>query len=198
MNATGLFNSQEKGESFWTSLFSLFLLHLAARTTSRDVLTIWHCTDGPKAPWYVRRLANSNLQLANVGFDDMAVEPSSVSFMPEEITPEAGYFPPDIVIRSNPGDGRHFFIIENKIKGHLQNNQIHNYPELIKWLLDHKISSFDFLILHSEGRSDALAQQTRNFQKSKWGADHFGILLLGGSIPQNEGRQLCAARCTDQ
>jgi hypothetical protein len=186
LNATYLFEDSNKervwpasAESFWTTLFSLFILHLSNGTAPRGKLTIWHCTDGPKAPWYVPR-SKEKLEFKNVTFDDITVEPYGLCrpFLctNETLTAEAGGFSPDIVVRSRSKNRDHFVIIENKVTSgsHLAPNQIENYPCLMKWLSERKIS-FDFLILQSVGCCDALAEQTRFLQK-EW-QRHFGILL---------------------
>ena len=66
LNATHLFEGSNgkrawpaSAESFWTTLFSLFALHLGTGTVSQESLTIWHCTDGPNYPrligWLLER-----------------------------------------------------------------------------------------------------------------------------------------------
>ena len=198
LNATYLFEGRNKervwpasAESFWTTLFSLFALHLGTGTASRGRLTIWHCTDGPKAPWYVPRSTNPTLGLANVTFDDIAVEPHGLSRpwpgTNDLLTAAAGGFPPDVVIRSHIRERDHFVIIENKVTygACLAGNQIENYPRLITWMLERNIS-FDFLILQSAGCCDALAQQARSFQREPWAA-YFGILLWEEVLREMKG-----------
>ncbi len=185
LNATDLFEDKTKfcppsSESFWTSLFSLFLMHIGGRA-SRGHLTIWQCTDGTEPPWYAPRTQNPMLGLSNIAFHDIAVQPLTLprawpctaDFLPIDI----GGFSPDLLVRSRNENGEYFLIVENKIThgARLAENQAENYPRLIRWLIERQIS-FDFLILQSAGCCDDLAKQCRSFQSEPW-ADRFGILL---------------------
>lgn len=187
MNATYLFEGNYDGrgwppssESFWTSVFAVFALHLGARAGQ---LTVWQCTNGgPNKKWYTKRTSRPNLQLANLDFDSVVVEPRALSRpwpgTSLVLPTDAGGFSPDIVIRSRGADGsEHFAIVENKVTSSacLADNQIENYPKLANWLRDHGLS-FDILFLQSAGCSDQLYKQAGSFQSSNWGAN-FGILL---------------------
>jgi len=185
LSATDFFDGNKENtwpsfaEHFWTAIFSLFTLHIGSGPVPRSRLTIWYCTDkGP--PWYIPRSKNSSLELVNVTFDDITVEPQTLSGTwpgTNDLLPAELGFSPDLVLRTKINSKDHFIIVENKVtsKACLQSNQVENYPRLSKWLLDHNIG-FDFLLLQSVGCNNNLADQTRLFQKEPWAA-HFGILL---------------------
>lgn len=170
-------------ESFWTTLFAMFVLHIGSLDPPRQ-LTVWHCTDGSQNKWYTPRKKRPSVVFTGVKFDDLTIEPSTLSKKEWPgtnllLSPEDGGFSPDVVIRV-PGEDHgkdHFIIIENKITygACLQENQMINYPRLIARLIENQIS-FDFLFLQSAGCSEELARQALCFQKQPW-ADNFGILL---------------------
>lgn len=193
LNATYLFDGQYGGnpwpassESFSTALFALFALHLGARTTPRGRLTVWRCTDGANGKWYAPRKEGRGpvLEFSNLSFDSVAVEPPSrgLSTKPwpgtgRHLPIAVGGFPPDVVIRSHGDGSDHFVIVENKATSgaHLARNQFENYPRLVQWLIDAKVS-FDFFFLQSTGCCKQLTRQARCFERVPWAA-RFGILL---------------------
>jgi hypothetical protein len=195
LNATDLFDGQHdpgpwpaSSESFWTVLFALFVLHLGAGKTPRGQLTVWRCTDGSGKKYYAPRPSGEGrgavLEFSNLSFDSLAVEPPSrgLSTKPWPGTGRglpiaAGGFPPDVVIRSHNDGSDHFVVVENKATtgAHLAKNQFENYPLMVQWLIEAKVS-FDFLLLQSTGCCEKLTQQARLFQRYPW-AEHFGILL---------------------
>jgi hypothetical protein len=169
-------------ESFWTTLFAMFALHIGGGPVPRSRLTIWQCTNGVDGKWYAPRESRSTLDLADVTLDAITVEPRALSkpWPGLGVVPpaDAGGFSPDIVIRSaRPGGGDHFIVIENKITSaaSLMDNQVENYPRLARWLTNHRVS-FDMLLLKSVGCCKALYNQARAFQDDTWGSS-FGILL---------------------
>lgn len=186
MNATDLFESKDtqwpaSSESFWTTVFALFAVHIGG-PTPKGRLNVWQCTDGTGGKWYQPRTERPTLDLIGLTLDAIAVEPAGftkpwpgIGVVPPSST---GGFSPDIVIKAHkPGSGDHFTVIENKIKSgaSLQPNQMENYPRLAAWLESQSVS-FDILLLTSIGCSEPLYEQARRFQAATWGG-RFGILL---------------------
>lgn len=188
-NATCLFEGSTNerlwpasAESFWTSLFGLFALHIGAGATPLAALTIWHGTNGTDGKWYVPRTPQPRLQLRNLGFDSIAIEPTGINKpWPGTglvLSARDGGFSPDVLIRSRESNGTdHFAVVEDKVtsKACLADNQMENYPRLAACLAANGIS-FDILFLQSAGCCDALHQQALTFQEAPWG-NHFGIIL---------------------
>ena len=185
MNTTDLFNDANNcwsasSESFWTTLFGFFVLHLGSMDTPSKHLTVWHCTDGTDNKWYASRRSAPSLELSNISFESIAIEPLTLSSKPWPgtqlfLSPADGGFSPDIVIKTRKAEGGdHFVIIENKVREDLQANQMVNYRCLTNWLFGKNIS-FDFLLLQSLGSSPKLFEQARCFQNE--GNKQFGILL---------------------
>lgn len=188
-NATYLFEGKHSSrvwpassESFWTALFGLFALYLGEGAAPRGQLTIGQPTVDPKGKPYEPRAHRSTLQLHDLEFDSIAIEPRAISkcwpgtsFL---LSAATGGFSPDVLIRiCDPEAPDHFLVIENKVTyaGCLADNQVENYPRLAAWLIENAIS-FDILFLHSVGSCHELYAQAKSFQRQQWGA-HFGILL---------------------
>jgi hypothetical protein len=179
-NATYLFeakNSQwpPSSESFWTTLFAIFLLE------KKPVLTIWRYDNSSIRPYFSKRVSQNKqepdcLFLDGLIFESVVVEPRALSRNwpgTDEIpTADAGGFSPDVVIRLK---NDHFVIIENKITSGamLNKNQLENYPRLADWLTI-KNCKFDILLLMSVG-ADGLYKQAKELMDKIGG--NFGILL---------------------
>jgi hypothetical protein len=181
-NATYLFNGDDKNwpassESFWTTLFGLFVLHLSNIGEPTTGLNIWQGANGTDGKWYERRKPSTTLELSNLSFNSIAIEPSNLLkiLWPEKLEQKEGGFSPDIVIKTRKADGSdHFIIIENKGSGAtLRENQLENYPRLMDWLKVKKVS-FDFLLLQSVGNNYYLFKKACELQKKY---EQFGILL---------------------
>jgi len=188
-NAADLFEGNDRqtiwptsSESFWTTLFALFALHLGCESTPRGGLTVWHASDGSNAKWYAPRPGNSILQFTNLTFDSLSVEPAGGLWkkgwpgVHDSPPLKVAGFSPDIVIKSSKAyGGDHFVLIENKIKGALRKNQRENYPLLADWLVNNRVS-FDVFLLQSAGCRHRYYEDAKFFQGSPW-RNHFGILL---------------------
>lgn len=187
LNATYLLKGHSRiwppcSESFWTTLFSQFLLHLATGSGSKSSLTIWHCRSAKGPPWYEPRAGRSQLDLDNLTFESITVEPPA-GLHPRPwpdiglaIPAKVGGFSPDVVIRFSPKPGgrARFAVVEHKIEGSLQKNQVENYPALLEWLRKAGVDC-QFLLLQSVGAGDQLYRQARKLQDLLKGA--FGIVL---------------------
>ena len=184
-NATHLFEAKAApwpaaSESFWTTLFALFLLHLS-RQADHD-LTIWTPHSPARGKFYAPRTRRPRLQLPALDFDDVIVEPRGfVKRWPGTqlmLSADAGGFSPDIVVWCRRADtDDHFLIVENKVtyRGCLADNQLENYPRLATRLGEQDIS-FDLLLLHTAGSDGALYDQARRLQAEPWG-ERLGMLL---------------------
>jgi len=182
LNMTDLLDSQwaPSSESSWTTIFALFALYLSNHAELRTSLTIWNSAEDGNGKWYAPRRMNSRLELDGLTFDRVAIEPRSmkvawpgISAVPSSAV--AG-FSSDIVLLCKKNDGRdHFIIIENKIRGILQESQLENYPRLASWLLS-KNASFEILILKSVGLEYNLFEQIKLLQE-EIPETCFGILL---------------------
>jgi hypothetical protein len=187
LNATHLFERKTApwpalSESFWTSLFAMFALHIGAGLVPKGRLTIWHCANGSGGKWYLPRAGRPALNLTALTLDRITVEPRALSkpWPGSGIIPPAdvGGFSPDLVMISQTPEGPdHFIIVENKVTSQacLMDNQVENYPVLARWLTSRQ-ASFDLLLLKSVGCCKALYDQARSFQNENWGG-RFGILL---------------------
>lgn len=186
MNATDLFERKDtewpaSSESFWTTVFALFAMHIGG-PTPKGRLTIWRCTNGTGGKWYEQRTERPTLDLRGLGLDAIAVEPAGftkpwpgIGVVPP---PSAGGFSPDLVIKAQKAEGGDYYaVIENKIASgaSLRPDQMENYPRLATWLLSQNVS-FDILLLTSVGSCTALYEQAQRFQADTWGGS-FGVLL---------------------
>ena len=181
-NATWLFDGDNNwpasSESFWTTLFAFFALHLSNIGALTNHLTVWQCTDGTDNKWFERRKSSTTLELSNLSFNSIAIEPRDLLKIqwPGILSSKEGGFSPDIVIKTRKAGSVHFIIIENKVttNARLAGNQLENYPRLMNWLNDKKVS-FDFLLLQSVGNNNYnLLENARELQKNH---KQFGILL---------------------
>jgi hypothetical protein len=177
LNTTYLFERRDwppSRESFWTVLFSIFLLYLGQLDESQAKLTSWHAN--PKGnPWYIKRKHYPELCFNGLEFDDIAVEPLYISgdnFNPNvDIPITLGGVSPDIFVRLNSN----YLIIENKIgTTDLNTNQLETYPKLIIHLMGEKINC-QYLLVISCGCSDSQFRSASNIQNQI--EQQFGFLL---------------------
>ena len=140
-NMTDLFKKERTGlpsssESFWTSLFALYILHLGK---IGGELKVWERLATGHAPWYGPRKTSSLIHLAGLKFEDISIEPThertaryfaSVAGL---LVEDAGFSPDILLHRSSaaPQSGPTCIVIENKLTEKLQKNQIENYPRLL-------------------------------------------------------------------
>lgn len=171
---TGPLNSSE---SFWTSLFALHLLHLGE---IGGTLKIWSRLDRERPPYYSQRKERPFLELGNVTWQAIAIEPRCAQMgaylaARAKVPIREASFEPDVVLtRTGDGDpGPRYTLIENKITQVLQENQMENYPRLVKKLMETG-SSAQALLLMSVG-SRKVDKQARRLQHELDNA--FGILL---------------------
>src|SRR6267378_1086664 len=79
-NMTHLFKTgsglPDSSESFWTSLFALYLLHLGR---TNGMLNVWERLDSDKAPYYRPRKGSSTLDLSGLKFENVSVEPKALA-----------------------------------------------------------------------------------------------------------------------
>ena len=143
---------------------------------------LWQCSDGGNKKWYSKRLSKPILELTDLDFESIVIEPRALwKPWPEtsfDLPTAVGGFSPDIVMRSRGQEGtQHFTIIENKITtgACFADNQLENYSHLAKWLREHDIA-FDILLLQSVGCCETLYNQARLLQNGPWGSS-FRLLL---------------------
>jgi hypothetical protein len=170
-------------ESFWSSIFALFLLHLAGKEEGDAHLAVWQ----PKTPvqppcYYERRQGSPTINVKNVKFADIAIEPTTVTgrfFRHDlEVTIEFN-FRPDILIKltpTSPLGSPKWILVENKTVGDgLAKSQFENYLKLMKFLEQNRVDA-ELLLLVSVGTTDnTIYNSAKNFQ-THLGA-RFGVLL---------------------
>ena len=69
-NAAHLFQNPSlwwppSSESFWTAIFSQFVLHLGSKPVAENSLTDWRCRVSNTPPYYERRLNDSDIRFNN-------------------------------------------------------------------------------------------------------------------------------------
>lgn len=207
MNATYLFEGTygrvwpPSSESFWTAIFGMFLLHLGAGPVPQGQLTVWQCSDGGNKKWYSKRLSKPILELTDLDFESIVIEPRALwKPWPEtsfDLPTAVGCFSPDIVMRSRGQEGtQHFTIIENKITtgACFADNQLENYSHLAKWLREHDIA-FDILLLQSVGCCETLYNQA--LATSEWSMGfELWVIVVGRSITGNGSYSVYATGTT--
>lgn len=73
LNASNLFERRGgeeslpgSSESFWTTVFGLFLLHLGKSSEKEKELLVWQCKNPPAPPWYEPASEPSTLNVAGL------------------------------------------------------------------------------------------------------------------------------------
>lgn len=167
----------KSSESFWTSLFALYVLHLGR---TNGMIKVWERLDSDKAPYYGPRKGSSSLDLSGLKFEDVSVEPKAHAMahyfnLVAGLSPKDSGFEPDLVLSRSPSGspGTRYLFVENKITQKLQPNQMDNYPRLVK-SLNKKGTKAEFLLLMSVG-SNKVDRQAR-ILKTQLGPC-FGLLL---------------------
>jgi hypothetical protein len=167
----------KSSESFWTSLFALYVLHLGR---TNGMIKVWERLDSDKAPYYGPRKGSSSLDLSGLKFEDVSVEPKAHATacyfkLVAGLSAEDSGFEPDLVLWRPPSgsSGPTYLFVENKITQKLQQNQMQNYPRLVK-SLNKKGTKAEFLLLMSVG-SNEVDRQAR-ILKTQLGPC-FGLLL---------------------
>ncbi len=192
MNATYLFERStheetiavpplpHSSESFWTSLFALFLLRLGQ--DKKGQLSVWQCKSTQRQPWYEERSDSASIDVRGIKFDDIAVEPPSLVGRcldaNVEIPPDIGGISPDILVRlpiNNSRKKQKYLLIETKTVGaDLSQRQVENYLNLLEFLKKRKVDS-ELLLLMSVGTTPAMHEAAQNLQRNL--RSKFGLLL---------------------
>lgn len=172
-NATYLFGRAGErlpacSESFWTTCFSLFLLHLARLNKP---LRIWECRDSVHRPWYWKRASSPLLDVSDLTLNDISVEPSSAGD-PADFG-NVARFRPDVLL-SFPGKPGRVVLIENKTSQCAQANQLKDYP-LLSSIFTNRGMTNEVLWLVSVGSKRKLYTQLKNLESILQG--RFGVLL---------------------
>ena len=211
MNATNFFETSRdvlpaSSESFWTSVFAFFLLHLAD-VPGRKIRGWKPCySDNP--PWFEVN-PEIDFQVYGLTIYKLAVEPKSLDSMYRSLGQKLTGVSPDIVIQESP---KSLLFIENKIKtgAKLNSNQLSGYPSLIEALGKEGVAA-QMVVLMSYGCSNKLFKQTQDLYKEKKLEAKFGVFLwedvfrqmtiVGSGVPGlepqtlesywQEGKNLC-------
>ncbi|MCB1600679.1 MAG: hypothetical protein KDI66_11750 [Xanthomonadales bacterium] len=177
-NATYLFDGRTSGvlpksESFWTTVFALFLIHLGRPSTKHVDIGIWS-PDGDKKPFHYRRFSKLvNSDFFNLTANELQVERRPGSILPAFLNDKVlNGTAPDLLV---PISSRGWLLIENKTCEHqvATNSQKLNYPEIITRLRKNACTS-RYLLLMSHGATKHFNQACELHNELK---DAFGILL---------------------
>ncbi len=186
LNATYLFEKDDgplpSSESFWSTLFSMYLLHLSATDTTNKIVTTWFCKDeGP--PWFERTPDDAWLNVDGLTSNNIAVEPNGlVGLWKNSKINSDPYFTginPDIVFRIPlKNGGFRYTLIENKVKtdADLNSNQKSSYPDLIKRLRKEEGIECSLFLLQSLG-ADKMFKSSLMLQNEFLHGNQFGIIL---------------------
>lgn len=178
-NITNLFEETSglpnSSESFWTSLFALYVLHLGA---TNGTVKVWERLDSDKAPYYRLRKGSSLLDLSGLKLENVSVEPKAMARYFKsvaDLSDKDSGFAPDVVLSrpSSRSSGPMYIVVENKITQRLQKNQMQNYPRLVQSLNKKGIEA-EFLLLMSVGFEKIDSQA--KVLKTQLGP-RFGLLL---------------------
>lgn len=174
-------------ESFWTSIFAVFLLHLSHTANGTTQINVWHCKDAStpprqcKQPYYKLR-EGKPFMVTGLAIENLGVE---VKYLTKEwidvcgvVDPGIGGIKPDIVLRlpsASMGKAK-YVLIENKIRygTPLSENQKKEYPDLINFLNGQGIQC-EYLILQSVSCDNAFFGGLQFLQRKL--DDKFGILF---------------------
>jgi len=186
MNATHLFGSTDKkngllpnSESYWTTLFSFYLLHLSTACTANKLITTWSCTDR-KPFWFERQPKSVWLSVDGLKSKDITIETPNglVGIWKNNIVDEDYYFTgisPDILFRIPQSNGNdRYVIIENKVRtgADLNSNQKTSYRDLV---LSKEINCSLFL-LQSLGANNIYKSAVK-LQEEIHQSNRFGVIL---------------------
>lgn len=188
MNASHLFEQRrhegglpDSSESFWTTLFALFLLHIGKAEQEQGRLGVWLCKkDEPNPPWYVPRKGAPTLNLLGLNFEDISVEPDTLyGWRPHSnlaLPADIGGFRPDVLARlrrQRRGD-ESYLVIENKRWSALSSAQEESYLNLMNFFEESGINA-ELMLLFPVGCSTKLFNQAQHLQDLL--PDRFGVLL---------------------
>lgn len=183
-NATYLFKNvggiwSANGESFWTSLFALYLMHLSHQ--GNPTLRVWRPNRESKK--YELRKPRGELLLSPIRFSDIAIEAT----IGERNWPTGPFvdkhlgMKPDILVKYRDNEMDRYLIIESKVgdDNKLRAEQERNYANLATWLRERQIV-FDILVLQSIGNAALFDRFSKPIDGVK--ADEFGLLLWEDAI----------------
>lgn len=176
----GALNLPSSSESFWTSLFSFFLVDISKKTPFP--LSIWMPNSGKcdGHPFYYERKPNFSYSgLTNLTFEMLSVEPKLLNPMLQSF----GYgiditgISPDIVLGKVENEKIMFTFIEVKIgdSSGLNHNQRDAYPKLVERLNQNENVGADLLVLHSVGCTNTVCDSLSKLEQRL--GEHFGVLL---------------------
>ena len=184
LNATNLFGNTDAslpycGESFWTTLFALFLLKGAQDNPDSFQVNVYERnSSNSSAPYYQLRRESPHFAPGAISMRDISIEPPPNKTQ-EYLAKQCGGLrlpcfgiSPDIVIRVA---GKSVLtLIECKISGNMQSNQLDNYKTVVSELKALNVQC-QLLLLASKGMANALDIQVRHLQESLDG--NFGLIL---------------------
>jgi hypothetical protein len=183
LNATNLFETAALlpcSESFWTTLFGLFLLEGALSQPDSFGITVYERNSNVKTPpYYELRRGSPRFVPGAILMSDVAIEPTTEktqSFLSAKCSglklPCFG-IRPDILI-NGVGSQPYLTFIECKTSTSMQANQLENYGTIIREL-NLRGWQCQLLLLASKGMSEALDKQVRYLEKCL--ANDFGLIL---------------------
>jgi hypothetical protein len=161
-------------ESFWSTVFAFFLLHLAQ--TRQDIrLRVWEPTQQPPRLWYKPKRDELAFDVTGLVFEGIAVEPTTVAGVWPDIDITLTGIAPDLFLRFDRTKGTYVFV-ETKVTtgASLNSNQESNYPALVTRLAA-RGTDVRLLILKSIGCCSRLYAQSTRLQGQL--GDRFGILI---------------------
>lgn len=183
----------QSSESFWTAVFSLFVLHLSARDEGVGSLSLWRpLPSGP--PWYERKVSEVAFPpKARIAMNDLVIEPIEVSEVwPNlDISPTLAGISPDIIARFPvPPDNPFFLFVENKVTtiASLNANQIDTYPKLLEFLNANNVRCA-LWILQPVGCSQKLYTATERLESRL--TSRFGLVLWEDVFRLMEATDFC-------
>lgn len=183
-NATDLFMSQAKSESFWTSIFCLFLLHLSTKKEDIDTLGVWICEESGHPKWFMKK-KDYVFNINKLAFADIAIESpiheGLFREMHKKLPQNCSGIKPDLFITCKL-DNPHkydYIIIENKISNQdFTWPQKNGYPELVKYLNECGMTCY-FILLISVGNDFSFngAKDLQHKMIEEGLEKYFGVLL---------------------
>jgi len=176
-NATYLFEKYKLHESFWTILFTLFILH-------QKYIKVWQCND--KKPYFIKRSSRSLIKLNTVKFDDLIIQKPLYA---EDFSKNIGELPnnlggltPDLLITLRQSPQNKYILIENKTdEVHLGWHQKNTYHKLVSYLNNEKNIDIQYFLLVS-CCCDKLFADAKILQKNL--NDQFGVVLWEDILKQ--------------
>jgi hypothetical protein len=184
-NATNLFAAASAcllpcSESFWTTLFGLYLLEGVEKESDSFGVNVYeHNSNTQLPPYYKLRQGSPRFVPGAISMCNVSIEPTTAKTQ-SFLTATCGGLNlpcfgirPDILI-NGVGSQPNLTFIECKTSTDMQANQIENYTTMINGLNSRGVRCQLFL-LASKGMSDVLDKQVRDLGKSL--GRNFGLIL---------------------